>query len=309
MKKLRKILGGIILAIVLATAGLASAYADSGITLSPMNVRISLTPGETYEGSFTIANPARNDETYHYGVSVSPFYVNDEYEVYFSANGSYGEIADWITVDEITGEIDPNESTTIHYTINVPNDAPAGGQYAAIHIGSTNSPDTVNEGINLEVTYGIAYIIYAEVIGSVTRGGEILSADVPSFLLSGNIAGMSSIKNLGNVHGVAKYTLQIYPLFSDEEIYTNEETPDAMTILPERTYFSEISWLDTPAMGIFKVVYTVEFEGATKQVSKMVIKCPIWLLFIIIFAIAAIIIYFVMRAKSRKNTRKRIETQ
>lgn len=291
------------------TGSPSGAYADSGVTLSPMNVRIMLTPGETYEGSFTLANPARNDENYSFATSVSPFYVDESYDLYFDSNANYGQMANWITVLDNTGTIEPNSNTKVRYKIDVPADAPAGGQYAAIHVGSVTDAQAAENSFNLEVKYGVAYIIYAEVIGTTTRSGEIADINVPSFMLSGNISGSSAIKNTGNVHGTAKYTLQVYPLFSGEEIFTNEEKPDTMTILPERTYYNETVWDDTPTLGIFNVVYTVEFEGVTEQVSKMVIKCPIWLLFIIIFAIAAIIIYFVMRAKSRKNTRKRVETQ
>lgn len=308
MNKIRKFFIVVLTVIVSGLCVSVSVFADTAISVSPRNQRIILTPGETFVGSFTVSNPGTSDDSFDFFTEVVPFYVDEDYSLYYDVSSDYNQMVDWISVEESGGTIEPNASMTINYTIDVPEDAPAGGQYAAIR-AATKSRGTADGAINLDTSYGIAFIICAEIAGTTERSGEINGVNVSSFLLSGNISGASSIKNTGNVHGIAKYTLQVFPLFSSEEVYTNEEDSDTMLILPNRTLYNETVWSDTPALGIFNVVYTVEFEGVTQQVSKMVIKCPIWLLFIIIFVIAAIVIYFVMRARSRKNSRKRIETE
>ena len=299
----KQIAVGIVVACITVFGITPSVFAEEGdtsIMMSPMNEKVILNPGDSYSGSFDITNPSSASVDFDYVLSVVPFYVNEDYNIKFSEEGSYNQMVDWVTILSDNGKMSPGESETIRFRIDVPENAPAGGQYAAIKVASLPTGEIKN-GMNIQVTIGSAYLIYANVAGVTEQDGEILSADVQSFLLDGNITGSSMIKNTGNVHGVAKYTLQVFPLFSSEEVYTNEDSPKTMTLFPDRTYYDELSWDNTPAVGIFNVSYTVEFEGVTTQVSKMVIKCPIWLLFIIIFAIIALIIYIFLRMKNRKT--------
>ena len=276
--------------------------------------KIILMPGESYESSFRISNPSSATEDAYYELSVEPFYLSNENEVQFEAHGDNSEIVKWISFQVPTdGVLEPNEVRSIKFEVEVPENVAAGGQYASIIVtlmskgeqeGQENTESQGNTQTTIKEIKRIAHLLYAEVAGDTVKGGEIIEANVPSFLLSGDIKGSSLVKNTGNVHSDAKYTLQVFPLFSSEEIYTNEEKPENKTVLPDRTLYSETVWDETPNIGIFNVVYTVEFEGSKAEVRKMVIKCPLWLLFLVLFAVAAIIIYFVTRTRTRRGTRR-----
>lgn len=293
------------LAMVLAnTFSVNGAYAANnnamGFSMSPLKENIILNPGDSYDNSFTIFNPATNSKVFPYELSISPFYVDENYTNVFTAEGDYSEIAEWITIKSpLTGTIAPNESVEIDFSINVPENAPAGGQYAAIIVSSSVA---TNEGENssaiIERT-AIAHTIFAEITGTTIRTGDITDINVPAFLLSGEISGESTIKNTGNVHGKATYTLQVSSL-SGEEIYSNADSPSTHDILPDRTYYNKTSWANTPAIGIYNVVYTVTFNGVTKEASKIVIVCPIWLLVIVAGIIVAIIIGIAVIIRKRR---------
>lgn len=306
LKKIKKIIAitlGLFAFSIIPT--IRDAHAE-GLGLSPLNQKIILTAGEKYTGSFTIINDIHNDSELKYKVSVNPFYVDENYNIYYSETENLNQIVNWTTTDITSGTLPIGESQVINFTINVPKDAPAGGQYMAITTSSVNDNKTSDSsdsiGANMKQNIAMAEIIYAEIAGTTRHGGEIIDTNIPSFIFDGNITAESTIKNTGNVHGTAKYTFQVFPLFSDEEVYTNEENPETKTILPNRTFTYKSSWDQTPAIGIFNIKYTVEFEGVTTEVTKLVIKCPLWLVAIIIFIIVALIIWLVVRAKNRKKS-------
>lgn len=286
---------------VVAT-GLIGMEKASAFSISPMNKTVVLDPGETYRDTIIISNPATSESDFHYKIVIKPYDVDDQNQDKYDSYSDRNLIVNWISLPGgDTGVIEPNNSVEVEYVVSVPRDAPSGGQYAAITVTSDDESESSQNSYGVQDHLAIAYLLYAEVAGQTVRQGEILDASVPGFLFSDNVKGASSVKNTGNVHGRASYILKVYPLFSSEELFTNEESPETAIILPDRTLYHETAWDETPMVGIFNVVYSVEFEGVTTEVSKMVIKCPIWLLFIIIAIIAAIIIWIVVRVRSRKG--------
>ena len=281
-----------LLAIVLSTLNICKALpasaASSSFRLSPMYQNVSLIPGESSQGTFIITNPANNEVNFEYKLYVQAFAATDDEDVVFENNGDFNQIVDWITLEKTSGEIAPNSSEEISFTINTPVDAPAGGQYAAIMVRQEAS-GSIGDAVNLKQNYEISHLIYADVAGETVRKGDITDVSVPSILFSGNISGTAKIKNLGNVHSRATHTLQVFPLFSNEEVYTNEETPQTSFIMPGTTKLTTTSWENTPSVGIFHVIYNVEYEGVESNVDKIVIICPLWLLFIIILALFLLI--------------------
>ena len=300
MNKIKKIL---LTVIMLALAGQSTnAFADGGsiFQVSPMNQKISLIPGERTYGTFKITNPNTNSNDFHFTLSVAPFTVDDDYNIKYENNGDYNQIVDWITLEGDEAQLPPNNTATVHFYIDTPENAPAGGQYAAIIVKSAGN-DESQEGVNIKSNFGITHAIFAEVAGETVRKGEVSSISVPSFLFSGNITGTSSIKNTGNVHSDAAYTLQVFPLFSNEEIYTNEEAPETTTIIPEATRTTMVSWEETPSVGIFHVIFKASFEGVESKVDKIIIVCPLWLLLLIFLAIFLIIFKILWGKKKEKK--------
>ena len=280
------------------------------MTVSPPYQKVILTPGQTYKNALVVSNASGSTMDLKYSVDVGSFsqHSNEESkDDYGSVDhvsvSSYNQITNWIKIEKESGSIAPGDKTEIVYTIDVPEDAPAGGQYATILVvdeSSAGAPDDAN--IEIDQKFQFASIIYAEEAGKTRQEGVISENTVPGFLLNGPITTSSMVKNNGNVHTDAEYTLQVWPLFSNEEICTNEEEPETSLILPETERYHAQS-CELPSVGIFKVKQVVKIFGETSTVERTVIVCPLWLLFIIIFAIFAIILWIFSRVKKRKGVK------
>ena len=287
-----------------ANVSAENANIQSALIISPMYQKIILIPGETKQMSIKISNPNASTNVLEYSVFIGSFNhgtSEDPDQIDTEMVTAYNQIMDWITLEKTTGEVAPNETDVIDFTITVPESAPAGGQYATIIFRDDTSKSTNGaNNVNIESTAQMASIIYAEVAGKTINTAEILENNVPSFSFTNKFETTSLVKNTGNVHTDAEYILQVWPIWSNEEICTNEESADTNLIMPgmER-YYSEVCTL--PLAGIFKAKQTVRIFGEESIVEKTVIVCPIWLLFLVVFAIVAIILWLVMRSKSRKK--------
>ena len=294
-------------------------WADSGsnsMTVSPPYQKMILTPGKSYTNSLSVFNSANSTRDLKYKVEVGSFSqskgegkdTKDDYGSISHTNVSaYNQIMNWIELDTEGGTLAPGETVAVKYTINVPEDAPGGGQYATILVIDETTSGSLGEGnIAIDQKYQFASIIYAEVAGDTKREGEIKSNEIPSFMLNGSaFKATSMVRNNGNVHTDASYMLQVWPLFSDEEICTNEEESETSLILPETERYHAQS-CELPSLGIFKAKQTVGIFGEESTVEKMIIVCPLWLLFMLLFILIAIVVWIVFKVKGgkkRKSTR------
>lgn len=317
MKKIKSIYSVLAAAATLFASGVSVLNVNAEIETRSMHVsppyqRMILVPGESYSDSIVVSNANDSTRNLKYELSIGSFSENsgengkDDYEsVDHISVSSYNQIMDWITLDRTGGTVKPNEKDVVTYTINVPENAPAGGQYATILVEDVTDRDEPSNGnVVIQNSFQFGHIIYAEIAGETKQTGAITENNVSTFNFNTPLAVSSMVENNGNVHTEAEYTLEIWPLFSDEEVYTNVETPRTSLILPETKRFVTQTWDEAPMVGIFRVKQTVKIFGETSIVEKVVIICPLWLLFVIIVAIVLIAIWIVMRVKARKAARE-----
>lgn len=273
---------------------------DYRLQVSPSYAEIDeMQPGKTYDGVFKVQNTGAKE--FSYAINITPYSVSDDkYTLDSETETAYTQMKDWVTLSQDSGTLAPDSTEEIKYSIRIPSDAPAGGQYALINVRMIQNDDA-NSGAAISATKQIGFRLLGDVEGNTRRTGKVTEQNIPSILFNPPISATSVVENTGNTHITASYVLQVFPLFGNEEVYTNEESPYEVTVLPETSRYNSISWDDAPHLGIFRVKQTVTIADDTQFIEKTVFLCPIWFIFIILLIIFCIVFWICSRIKSRRE--------
>lgn len=281
---------------------------SSMFTVTPMSQRITLEAGETHEGYIIVANPANATEDFHYKVEVSAYNVmGEEYHADFLTETERSQIVKWITIENPKGVLAPNESVKVHYTVNVPVMAPAGGQYAAFMVSSDENKETTGNGVSVNNIFEMASILYAKIDGEIIREGEILGGNVPGFVTSTPITVSATVKNDGNVHEAARIALEVRSYFSAGPIYPKpgEDGIIEEIIMPgtTRSIVRDIDGISP--LGVYDVLQTVSYMGKSETTHQVVVACPIWFMALVLVTMVTIVMFIVFSVK-RHHHRKQV---
>lgn len=297
-----------------ALGNINNTYAEdapaTSLFVSPMSQKIILIPGETYNGSIKISNSNNSTTDLKYKAEIGSYNrVKTD-----SSDDDYGttdvkEVTEhnvmmqWINLEKSTGVVAPNGTDVLNYTIRVPKDAPAGAQYASILVyedDNQKSGDNNNgNSANITTKYQLASAIIANVAGETIEKATIKNNDMPSMLTTNNLEATSMVRNDGNIYTDATYTLQVWPMFSDEEICTNEEKPETTMVLPGTERY-HTQTCNLPAVGIFKAKQVVKIFDEVSVLEKTIFVCPIWLMVVVLLVVIGIIVGIVVYIKKRK---------
>ncbi len=286
-------------ALFAVTPVMAEERPERRIQLSPSQMELDLQPGKTITKTFEVQNTGTKDLSYE--VLVSPYSVTGEdYASDFATETKYNDLAKWVTLSDKGGTIEPNTSKEITATIRVPEDVPAGGQYAVI-LARMVDADGKEDSTAVSVVRQVGIIMYSNIDGDTRKDAKVAENKIDSFLFEPPVSASSVVENNGNVHVEATYTLQVYSIFGGDEVYTNEENPEKRMILPETRRFNKIVWDGAPQLGLFKVKQTVKVLDDVSEIQKVVFICPIWFMFIVILIVFCVVFWIISRVRNRNK--------
>ena len=260
-------------------------------SILPMGQRFLLKPGETVEGSITVVNPADAKQDFNYKATVTPYsVVGAEYTADLASKTNLSEMVDWITIENPTGTLKPNESKKINFKITVPESAAGGGQYATIAV-SSDAQGIEGEGVTVNNIFEMASIIYAQVEGEINHEGEIKENTIPGYTAEVPLKTSIHLTNWGNVHEDATIVTKATNMFTGEVIWPREgETGKTNEIvMPGTEHYISEQIDNLPFLGMVHVEQTVYYMGVSSVEATNVLICPIWFLLLMIVTVGAII--------------------
>lgn len=302
---------------------------DRILSIAPAEVALELVPGEHLEGSITATNEGRLP--FRLTLEATPYHVDgDNYDPNFSTDNAYTKLKNWISFPEPECILEPGQSVAAQYIIDVPADAPSGGQYAAIMfqnaILDTNEPDSASNASTVQVQPRIAAVLYAHIDGGELRESAALTYhSLPGIVIGDTLSVASTIENDGNIDFYARQSLTIRNFFTGREITAPEiTTPDpnssnsntasptaaplaeTLILLPGTSRTSLIRWrlpdTGTFPIGLFRVTQTITFLDQTHTFERLLVVCPIWLALAILFLVALSVIWLILSLLKRRKT-------
>lgn len=315
---------------------------DLVMSISPSEQVIDLEPGQKYDGSVTVTNVGRL--AFDFTLEAAPYHVDDDnYDPNFSTDTSYTNLKNWLSFPKTTYRLEPGQSVDAEFIVDVPADAPNGGQYAAIMIQNsavkpTNSADqaspadqdgsasqdqtagqddTPDAPLNLQVR--AAAVLYGHVAGGELReAAELTGHDLPGLILGNTFSAAATIKNDGNVDFYARQTLSIRNFFTNNEILQSSEAGDespfteTLIVLPGTTRTSLLNWdladTDTFPIGLYRVTQTIVFLDQTHTFERLLFVCPLWLALLLLFLIVLLVVWIILGLVKRHKTKRQNAT-
>ncbi len=180
------------------------------ITITPPKIEVTLAPGDKTEGRLGIINDSDTDMTFITGVY--DFIVTDSNgtpEILprgTMLNNKYSA-ANWIAVYPEEFTVKQHQRFDFNYYIQVPQDAGAGGHYAALIYQPVNASGQPAVGAKIQTQ--IATLVYISVKGTINESAKVTKFTAPNFSEYGPVKINTEITNYGDLHITPQATITI----------------------------------------------------------------------------------------------------
>lgn len=186
------------------------------------------------------------------------------------STGSDGTtLAEWIAVTQEELVVPAEQTLTVPFTITVPEEAPPGGHFAAILVG-TRSLDDADAPAQVETSQVVTSLVFLRVTGDITEAGTIRSFYANSTVTeTADMSFSVEFENTGNVHVQPQGEIVITNMWGQERgsIPINKNSQFG-NVLPESKRLYTFHWSaewSLADIGRHKAVVTLAYGDDTRQ--------------------------------------------
>lgn len=200
------------------------------ITVSPTLFDIKATPGQTWTSEIKIVNNNLHDLTVY--LETVNFTASEESGrpafIPINANDTKGEtLAEWIEATPEGVFVPKQKSVSVPFSVTVPVDAPPGGHYAAILVGTKPNKGEGNNAAQVQTSQFVTSLLFLKVDGTIIEKGLIRSFVADKSIVQTPEASFTArFENQGNVHLQPQGDIQIFNMWGQERgvIPVNQRT-------------------------------------------------------------------------------------
>lgn len=287
------------------------------LTITPPLFQLTIGPGESWASTIKVVNSNSYDVTLYSSV------------MNFSSEGDNGQgkltpvikregeksntLAEWIEVSPEPFVVPKETSYQVPFSIQVPTDAPPGGHYAAVLIGTQPLIGGTNDGASMSVSSLISSLFFVRIKGDTKESGRIQSFKTEHYFYfhqNPEVKLSLQFKNDGNVHLQPKGEIDIFSMWGKKMgvIPVNQKTSFG-NVLPNSIRTYEFTWQADESIldfGFYKAIATITFGEDAHQNEDItttfwIIPLKPLLILIGIFLIFLSIIILVIRRYIKKS--------
>jgi hypothetical protein len=221
-------------------------------------------------------------------------------------------LARWIEIAPGPFFVPREKSIEVPFSVRIPRDAPPGGHYAAILVGTQPSAETI-EGASVSISSFVSSLLFVRIKGAVVEDGDIREFLAErNFYQKPNAAFTLRFENKGNVHLKPQGDITIYNMWREErgKIPINQKT-DLGNVLPKSIRKFTFEWQGKESLfeaGRYRAVATLTYgkenlQNVYRATSFWVV--PVVPVAVILggFALFILIMILAIRAYVRRSLR------
>ena len=256
----------------------ASAQEKLSLSVTPPLFQLNSTPGEVWKSSIKVVNSNAYSITVYaniYGFAPKGEDGQGDFIVRTAREaGDVGDLADWIEMTKEPLIIAPEQSMDVPITVSLPQNAPPGGHFAAILIG-TRPPEKTGTSV-VRTSQVVTSLFFMRVAGDIKEAGSVREFSVPhSFHNDPESDFVLRFQNNGNVQLQPQGGITIFNMWGKERGFVpiNQKSHFG-NVLPKSIRRFDFSWHGESSLADIgrytaEVTLTYGEEGRQNTSSKV----------------------------------------